>query len=482
MITLPETKGARVVKFIEKFCVHGEGDFFGQPFLLDEWQKAIIYELYEIKDNGERKYREALIGLAKGNGKTALAASIGMYELLGSGVTSPLVAVAAASYEQANLVFGTMRTMCQEGIFLREMVDTFENEIQVKNGPGRAFRVAAKAGTADGGRNSCFIADEIHEWNNINLERVHYVLSNNTAKRKDGIVLNITTAGYDLDSMAGKMYQRGLVKEAGKSEDPEFYFKWIGAAETDDANDEKLWIKNNPAIQNDWWPVENLRRRHKSLPLNEFQRYHLNQWTKTNEESWIEDEMWLACENKEVQLQPGAETFVGIDMALRHDTCAVVYGQMGKDNVIRIKSKIWRPEFGEYLDVQEIEAFVVQLATEYKLQEVAYDPAFMERSAQILLDRGINMVNFPQTHSRMIPACGVAYELIAANRVMHDGDPIFTDQVMSAAQKITDMGWRLSKGRSKRKIDACIAMVLMLDRITAPDPDEKDPEVAIINI
>ena len=97
MITLPETRGSRVVRFIEKFCVHGEGDFFGEPFKLDDWQKAIIYELYEIKDNGERKYREALIGLPKGNGKTALAAAIGMYELLGSGVTSPLVAVAAAS-------------------------------------------------------------------------------------------------------------------------------------------------------------------------------------------------------------------------------------------------------------------------------------------------------------------------------------------------------------------------------------------------
>ena len=111
MISLPETKGARVVKFIEKFCVHGEGDFFGEPFKLDDWQKAIIYDMYEIKDNGERKYREALIGLPKGNGKTALAAAIGLYELLGSGVTSPLVAVAAASYEQANLVFGTMKTM-----------------------------------------------------------------------------------------------------------------------------------------------------------------------------------------------------------------------------------------------------------------------------------------------------------------------------------------------------------------------------------
>ena len=323
MITLPETRGSRVVKFIEKFCVHGEGDFYGEPFLLNDWQKAIIYDLYEITDNGERRYREALVGLPKGNGKTALAAAIGMYELLGSGVTSPLVAVAAASYEQANLVFGTMKTMCTESIFLRDMVETFENEIQVKNAPGRAFRVAAKAGTADGGRNSCFIADEIHEWNNINLERVHYVLSNNTAKRKDGLVLNITTAGHDLDSMAGRMYQRGLLKEAGKQDDPEFYFKWIGAKEDDNPTDESIWEKVNPAIPNDWWPIENLRRRHKSLPINEFQRYHLNKWTRTEEESWIEIEKWLACQDEQLELEPGLDLFVGVDMALRHDSVAI---------------------------------------------------------------------------------------------------------------------------------------------------------------
>ena len=169
-------------------------------------------------------------------------------------------------------------------------------------------------------------------------------------------------------------------------------------------------------------------------------------------------------------------------MALRHDTCAVSYGQKDDKGIIKVKSKIWQPQGENYLDVQEIEAFIVELAVKYKLIEVAYDPAFMERSAQILLDRGINMVNFPQTHSRMIPACGNAYELIANNRIEHDGDPLFADQVLSAAQKITDMGWRLSKGRSKRKIDSAIAMVLMLDRITAPIPKDDNPEVAIINL
>lgn len=482
MIELPETKGSRVVKFIEKFCVHGEGDFFGEPFKLDDWQKALIYELYELDDKKRRKYRESMIGLPKGNGKSALIAALGLYELLGAGVTSPLVAVAAASYEQANLVFGTMKTMCNESPLLRDMVETYENEIQVKNAPGRAFRVAAKAGTADGGRNSCFIADEIHEWNNINLERVYYVLSNNTAKRQDGLVISITTAGYDLDSLAGRLYQRGLLKESGKSDDPEFYFKWIGAKDTDDPSDKELWAKVNPAVQNDWWPIENLDRRYKSLPIHEFQRYHLNQWTRTEEESWITAEQWLACQDEELELEKGLDTFVGIDMALRHDSVGIVYGQKDENEVISIKSKIWLPNDEKYMDYQEIEAFVVELMKKYNIKEVAYDPAFFERSAQVLLDRGVPMVNFPQTHSRMIPACGNAYDLIANSRVRHDGDPTFSDQVMSAAQRVTDMGWRLSKGRSKRKIDSCIAMVMMLDRITAPDPESNEPDVAIINL
>ena len=482
MITLPETTGDRVVKFIENFVVHGEGDFYGQPFKLDNWQKAMIYELYELNDQGTRKYREALIGLPKGNGKSALISAIGLYELLGSGVVSPLVAVAAASYEQANLVFGTMKTMCDESPVLRGMVETFQNEIQVKEGSGRAYRIAAKAGTADGGRNSCSIFDEVHEFNNINLERVHYVLANNTAKRRDGIVINISTAGHDLDSLMGRLYQRGELKEAGKSDDPEFYYKWYGAKDTDDPEDEEIWKKVNPAIENDWWPVENLRRRRKSLPLNEFQRYHLNQWSRLDEESWISAEQWESCLDEDLELIVGEETFIGIDMALRHDTCAVVYGQKDENGVVRVKSKIWTPNNEDALDIQEIEAFIIELATKYKIMECAYDPAFFERSAQILMDRGIPMVNFPQTHSRMIPACGNAYELIANARVRHDNDPQFTDQVMSAAQRVTDMGWRLSKGRSKRKIDACIAMVLMLDRITAPEVPDDNPEIAIINL
>ena len=98
-------------------------------------------------------------------------------------------------------------------------------------------------------------------------------------------------------------------------------------------------------------------------------------------------------------------------------------------------------------------------------------------SAEVLADDGLPMVEFPQTGARMIPACGQAYELIVQGKVAHNGSPTFTDQVLSAAQRKTDNGWRLSKGKSKRKIDACIALVMALDRATRRQEPDTSPSV-----
>jgi len=63
--------------------VLGEGDSFGQPVRLRRWQRAILYRLYELLPDGSRRYRRALIGFAKGNGKSPLAAWVVAVELAG---------------------------------------------------------------------------------------------------------------------------------------------------------------------------------------------------------------------------------------------------------------------------------------------------------------------------------------------------------------------------------------------------------------
>jgi phage terminase large subunit-like protein len=172
--------------------------------------------------------------------------------------------------------------------------------------------------------------------------------------------------------------------------------------------------------------------------------------------------------------------WVGIDMALKHDSIAVVIAQPQDEKVV-VRSKIWQPK-DEGVDVADVEHHLRQLHQTYDVREFAFDPAYFQRSAEQLADEGLRMVEFPQNGQRMIPACGQAYELIVAGKVAHDGSPTFTDQVLSAAQRMTDNGWRLSKGKSKRKIDACIAMVIGLDRATRKQTAIIDNAPMVVNV
>ena len=65
--------------------------------------------------------------------------------------------------------------------------------------------VAAAAGTNDGQNIHAVICDELHEWQGDKGEKVWTVLTNSTGARQQPMVLQITTAGYDLEgTICGK--------------------------------------------------------------------------------------------------------------------------------------------------------------------------------------------------------------------------------------------------------------------------------------
>ncbi len=461
------TLGPQVVRWIEANCVLGEGDHFGQPVRLRRWQKALIYRLYELTPTGRRRYSRALFELPKGNGKTPLAACVALYELAGPGKGSPIIPVGAASFEQADLLFGDMKTCARESPTLRHHLEVYDTEILVRNAPGRAYRVAAAAGTNDGQRPSAFIADELHEWTG-NKERVHLVLGNGTAKRADSLQLSITTPGSDLDSLAGRLHSHGLRVNAGEVDDPGFLFVWFGAGDGYDLDDpaqlRAAVIAANPAA-GDFLDVDTVVARAAQIPRFEFERYHLGRWTKADD-SWLPPGAWAACEGP-VDLDPHRPAYVGIDMALRNDSIGVVLAQLDPAGVAHVLPKVWTPSHGQTLDVAAVEGYLRDLHRRYRVAEFAYDPAYFERSAQALADEGLPMLEFPQSRPRMVPACSLAYEQISAGNVRHDGHPTLTDHVESAVQRTSDAGWTLSKGRSRRKIDAAIALVIALARAHA---------------
>lgn len=458
------TYGPLAVAWIEANVVHGEGDLFGQPFVCTDDQRQFLDRLLRYDpDTGRLTVQRALLGRAKGWGKTEFIAALVLFFLCGPvAPLAPNIPIAAASFEQADLLFGSARVMVKEGP-LAPYLDVFDTEILVKGSPGRAFRVAAAAGTNDGGRPTLFAADELHEWTGSKA-RVFLVISNSIAKRRDGMVLMISTAGSEDSELLRSLYDYGKRVEAGEVDDDAFLMDWAEAdADLDphsgpEARAEMARQANPHAEMFGTLPF--IERRWHEVPEHEWRRYFANQWWMRPLESWLPPGVWESCAGAP-RLLPDRPTFVGVDMALKHDSVAVVATQVDDDGRFLLESKIWFPD-GTKIDVAAVENHLRALHRRYEVTSIAYDPAFFERSAQALEDDGLPMVEFPQSPQRMVPACQVAYEAINAGRVVHDGSPGFTDQVLAAAIRETDNGWRLSKGKSKRKIDAAIAMVMAM--------------------
>jgi phage terminase large subunit-like protein len=92
---------------------------------------------------------------------------------------------------------------------------------------------------------------------------------------------------------------------------------------------------------------------------------------------------------------------------------------------------------------------------------VVYDSRFFEVPARLLEAEGIQVIEFSQSADQMAPACGLTYKMILEKRIVHGEDPLLARHVKSATSVPMERGgFVLKKGRSKGKIDACIAMIM----------------------
>ena len=476
------SQGARVIKFIESHCVHPDGMWVGQQIKLEPWQRRVILELFEVGDDSVRRHRWALIGVPKKNGKTTLAACLALYFLLADGEPSPLVVCAAASDEQADLAFGAAKTMVKLSPTLSQLCQTWDKEITVKDSPGaRLRRVSAVAGTNDGLNIHAAILDELHEWNGPKGEAVWNVLTNGTGARRQPMVLQITTAGYDLETVCGRQYEYGKRVKSGEVDDPRYYFHWVEGAEACDHRDPAMWEAANPnfgvTVQAPFFE-DQLTKKTESV----FRRYFLNQWVAAAD-LWLPYGAWDGCQSA-LELDRALPVCVGIDVALRNDSTAVVIAQrqqneMGERTVVR--AKVWANPYPEghtlydswELNLFEVERYLVELHQQFPAPaceiddvvkpgpEFSYDPMFFRRSAQVLEGEGLAMVEYPQHDSRMIAASQSLYQLVVEGKLAHDGDSTLKRHVESAIADQKPRGWRLTKPKgARRKIDAAIACAI----------------------
>lgn len=460
------TLGHDVCDWIETHCVYPSGELMRQPFKLLPWQRDWICELYRCDRDSQLQYRWALLGIPKKAGKSTLVAALGLYHLLGDpNEIDPWVVVAAASDKQADIVFDAAKRMCEYSPSLREATERWRWEIRPKDGTGKMERVAAAAGRLDGKNISFLIIDELHEWNQENWT----ILTNGTVGRRRAQIVQITTAGWDRESVCYVEYEKGLRIAAGEVQNPSYFFRWYGLPEGADYRNEALWPAMNPSFGVLVYP-EQLRDKLLNVPESDWRRYFGNQWVES-ENLWLPYGTWDACNIGAFDLEPKAATFVGWDGSTKYDSTALLVGQRHEGKT-RIKAKVWeRPIGANGVPIEdwsipgaEISEYLRDLwRNKLNVVAIAFDPAFITWLAQDLGNEGLPMIEFPQSDTKMVPATQAVYELVVKGEIEHDGDPVLARHIRNAlAVQSYRGGQRIAKKKSRQHVDAAVALLMMV--------------------
>lgn len=478
--------GAIAVRWIEDNCICGEGDYEGQLIKLRPDQKRFLYRWYEYCPRCEQWHHdEALRGAATGDGKTQFIASIAVLEFAGPpqiAVASPNIPIAAASFEQADLLFTAVATMCggRDQAYkespLCGFFEVYDTEVKFSDGrAGRIFRVAAVAGTNEGGLPSLFVCDELHEWGDPESKkaRVKTVIGKSTKKRRtkrgSGRVISLSTAGFDIDSsLLGEMCKRGEKVLHDPSIDPRFLYDWRQAPEGLDyrkPKDRELAVRAASEAADVLWSVADRVNAwgKPEYPPHEWIRYFANRWVDVAEDSWLKDHpaAWADCEGT-WESDDANPWVLSVDMALKHDSVAVNRIEHLPDDRFAVTTRIWRAADHEgRIPHDRVWSYIKGEAKGLGFRGVVYDPRFFEVPARMLEDDNILAVEFDQSPQRMAPACGLSFKLILEKRIVHNGDPDLGAHVKGAVAVPQERGgFTLRKGKSKTHIDATIAMCM----------------------
>jgi phage terminase large subunit-like protein len=455
---LPRTGAARVVAFLERYVQTTKGKGARKPLRVRPWQRQLIGGVF----NAPRP-RAALWSMPRGQGKSTLAAGLGLYGLFADRVEGASVVVVASDERQARIVWGTAVRMVELESRLVDRVQTYHDRLYIP-ATGSEFRVLpAEPRGLEGLDPSLAIVDEI----GVVDRRTYEAITGAVGKRTTSLLLMIGTPSPDgTDSVMWELVEHG---RAGT--DPSFRLvEYIAPADVA-IDDEDAWADCMPALD-DFLFRDGVRA---TLPpkLREstFRRYRLGQWIDAVDEPWMDAELWAACTDAR-GVPDGTEVVIGLDGSFSGDCTALVVCEVGGSFHLDVAGLWQNPNSGDEsyrVPVFEVEDAIRAACRRWNVAEVCADPFRWQRSLQVLQDERIPTTEYPQSPSRMTPSTTSLYEAVTNRTVTHSGDPRLARHVANCVLKADSRGTRLVKEHkhSRRHIDLAVAAVMAHDRARA---------------
>lgn len=507
---------------------HFEGELAlgeGQPIHLESWEQFILGNTFAWKrEDGTRRFREAWIRVARKNGKSLIAAGVGLYLLVADGEPGAQVYTAATKREQARIIHRAAVAMWDKSPSLKRKVEAFRDRLVMPSTRSFFTALGKDSKTEDGLNPHGATIDEVHAHADAGLWNV---IKSGMGARRQPLIFGVTTAGFGVNTFGQQQdaYYRQVV-EPGSGVDNDAAFVYIAELEPksdcgtcrksgkvagkkcsacegrgylgDDPYDEGTWIKANPClgVSVRWDTMREDAHLAKSQPSYEpeFLAKRLNLWVQV-EKRWISVEQWDAAGKRggadklTREDLKGRPCFAGLDLATTTDTCAFVryFPPTAQHPIAAMLADFWVPKDriaerwkkdridyqswvdggylravpGSSIDQTVLYADLLELAKEFPIQMLYYDPRDAQMLATLLEGAGWRLEKFGQGYAQYNAPTKELEAIVFDRPLAHFNHPILRAHVTNIVlARNIDGDVMPSKGKSPEKTDGGCAGIM----------------------
>ena len=480
------------------------GKHVKQPLRLRKFQIEFVRAVYNSLDaSGSRYVRQALLSVARRNGKTLMASVILLAHLAGPfKKPNSTIISAATSQEQARLVYNFVRDMVQANPWLLQRVKVIESTKRIIHREDKSYykAIAADAGSQFGMGIDLVVYDELAQAKNRSL---YDTLMTSLGSQIEPLMLIISTQAPADQHLLSELIDYGSKVSQGIIDDPSFVAHVYSVPMDADWLDEKQWKKANPGL-GDFRGLQEMRtavhRAAKGLPSDEgmVRNLYLNQRIRADQPYLSPSvfEKGAGPINLEI-FNDGRAVYGGIDLSARTDLTGLVWAAEDDDGVIHLLPRAWTPDDTLVTRAQRDRAPYDVWARNGHLITVPGTTIDYDWVAQALADDtggGMNVIRLNydrwridilrQALARMGAAvplneCGQGYkdmspcveafeELALAGRIRHGGHPLLR-WCFSNAVVVRDAGGnrKLDKAKAYGRIDVAVAAIMAVGAMKA---------------